>query len=605
MCTKNLVIFLMVILSINTTVLSQREDHVWVLGDTAGPIASDSLYCMMAMDFNGDQVTIKPVEPCISSISGANSSIADKQGTLMAFTNGMYIRDDEQQYLVDTIGYDWSLPKNCRDWEYNNYIYSATAPMPNPTGKVGSNNVIMLSIDSTLFAVYTTRNYCIGKTDKLMYSMVRTSGEIVWRDKLLATSNDLRGMVYTIKHGNGRDWWLISLTNDSRKMMVYLVDPSGITFHHVQEIENNITFTAKAVGQMAISPDGSKIAWISGYYYDKTDGTQFFLADFDRCDGTVSGVQYAYGTSPGVGAGIAFSPDSRYLYMTLTYKMYRYDVSRTDALTAGTLVGMYDGFNFLDMYNDAREVNFYKLKLGPDGRMYVFSSGTLCRYMGVIHYPHEALPHHIDLRQHSLYTPRAFFYTVPNMPEYRIGPLDGSPCDTLGIDNHPVAKYRYDPDTLDYRRIRFTDLSYFRPETWSWDFGDGSPRSSERHPRHTYAHNGTYTVCLTVSNENSSNTTCRTLTIGPSGTGDTGPAVTAVISLLPNPVEDYLLVTLGEYIPEHGQMVLYDISGRPVHTQRIYYGQNNVDMTQLASGIYVWKVMDGQVEIQSGKVVKM
>ncbi|MBL0100868.1 MAG: T9SS type A sorting domain-containing protein [Saprospiraceae bacterium] len=66
-----------------------------------------------------------------------------------------------------------------------------------------------------------------------------------------------------------------------------------------------------------------------------------------------------------------------------------------------------------------------------------------------------------------------------------------------------------------------------------------------------------------------------------------------------------MLVTLGEYIPQHGQMVLYDISGRPVHTQRIYYGQNNVDMTALASGTYVWKVMDGQVEIQSGKVVKM
>ena len=66
-------------------------------------------------------------------------------------------------------------------------------------------------------------------------------------------------------------------------------------------------------------------------------------------------------------------------------------------------------------------------------------------------------------------------------------------------------------------------------------------------------------------------------------------------------------------------MVLYDISGRPVHTQRIYYGQNNVDMTALASGIYVWKVMDivnpspalplqrkGEtVVVREGKVVKM
>ncbi|MBK8347091.1 MAG: T9SS type A sorting domain-containing protein [Saprospiraceae bacterium] len=178
------------------------------------------------------------------------------------------------------------------------------------------------------------------------------------------------------------------------------------------------------------------------------------------------------------------------------------------------------------------------------------------------------------------------------------------PADTLGLDNYPIAKYRYEADTIDHLRLRFTDLSYFSPETWSWDFGDGTPRVSIRHPYHTLRKKGTYRVCLTVSNENSSNTSCRTITIGTSGSDDI--AVTpADITLFPNPVQDYLLVTLGEYIPQHGQMVLYDISGRPVHTQRIYYGQNNVDMSELASGIYVWKVMDGQVEIQSGKVVKM
>jgi hypothetical protein len=82
-------------------------------------------------------------------------------------------------------------------------------------------------------------------------------------------------------------------------------------------------------------------------------------------------------------------------------------------------------------------------------------------------------------------------------------------------------------------------------------------------------------------------------------------AAVADITLFPNPVEDYLLVILGEYIPQYGQIMIYDISGRPVHTQRIYYGQNNVDMTMLAKGMYVWKVMDGQVEIERGKVVKI
>ena len=36
--------------------------------------------------------------------------------------------------------------------------------------------------------------------------------------------------------------------------------------------------------------------------------------------------------------------------------------------------------------------------------------------------------------------------------------------------------------------------------TFSWDFGDGSPVSSEPNPTHTYAVNGNYTVTLTVTN---------------------------------------------------------------------------------------------------------
>ncbi|MDV7392332.1 PKD domain-containing protein, partial [Arthrospira platensis SPKY1] len=115
---------------------------------------------------------------------------------------------------------------------------------------------------------------------------------------------------------------------------------------------------------------------------------------------------------------------------------------------------------------------------------------------------------------------------IPNFPDYRLGPLDGSPCDTLGMDNHPVAKFRYEADTLDHLRLRFTDLSYFRPEAWSWDFGDGSPASAVRYPQHLYTKSGTYEVCLTVSNENSSDNNCRTVTIGgTNSTDETAPAV--------------------------------------------------------------------------------
>lgn len=47
--------------------------------------------------------------------------------------------------------------------------------------------------------------------------------------------------------------------------------------------------------------------------------------------------------------------------------------------------------------------------------------------------------------------------------------------------------------------VRFRDLSTGDITSWSWDFGDGSPASIERHPTHTYREAGLYTVALTVN----------------------------------------------------------------------------------------------------------
>jgi PKD repeat protein len=237
--------------------------------------------------------------------------------------------------------------------------------------------------------------------------------------------------------------------------------------------------------------------------------------------------------------------------------------------------------------------------------------------MSKIEYPDEP-GEACTVLQHSIFMPTGISRGIPNFPHYRLGPLDGSPCDTLGLDNHPIAKYRYEADSTDHLRLRFTDLSYFRPETWYWDFGDGSPRVSTQSPYHTFAQNGTYRVCLTVSNENSSNTSCRTITLGTSSSDDEAIS-RADVSLFPNPVQDYLLITLGEYVPAFGQVMIYDVTGRPVITQRIYYGQNSIDMSALPAGMYVWKVMDiinpspalplkwkGEaVVVKDGKVVKM
>jgi len=53
--------------------------------------------------------------------------------------------------------------------------------------------------------------------------------------------------------------------------------------------------------------------------------------------------------------------------------------------------------------------------------------------------------------------------------------------------------------------VAFTDASTGLVDTWSWSFGDGST-SSQQHPSHAYSAAGYYTVTLTVSGPNGSDT---------------------------------------------------------------------------------------------------
>jgi len=46
--------------------------------------------------------------------------------------------------------------------------------------------------------------------------------------------------------------------------------------------------------------------------------------------------------------------------------------------------------------------------------------------------------------------------------------------------------------------ISFTDLSVLNADSWSWDFGDGSPANTSQNPSYAYSTAGTYTVAMTA-----------------------------------------------------------------------------------------------------------
>ncbi len=187
-------------------------------------------------------------------------------------------------------------------------------------------------------------------------------------------------------------------------------------------------------------------------------------------------------------------------------------------------------------------------------------------------------------------------------PHYRLGPIDGSPCDTLGIDNRPVALFRHEiEDTLAPLQVTFTDLSYYEPTEWFWDFGDGAT-STDTSPVHIFPSSNVYQVCLTVRNANAEDTYCKPVTVGTVSAPDL-PFLPR-LSVYPNPCMEYLSVEQPALLQTTPRFSLTDVFGRLVLEQVLPDFSAQVDVRHLPSGVYFWQYWFGRQAVQSGKVVK-
>ena len=588
-----------ILLLISVVLRAQKEDHFWIMGDKRNQITFDTSWTPFRFNFNEEPMKFEWMPARPMNFDATCTSICHPSGELFCYSNGMSIdrADDKVLLGADTINYGafWELWRERSGNTIRNFGFTIPQGMIFLPWPGNPDSVFYGTIypDDTFIDINLAKYGIISK------SKHEKKGAIVEKDHLFHNGY-LKNPIQAVKHANGRDWWVIIADIKNIDYYVYLLNRNGIDLIHTLGIGK--LHKGISVGTTYFSFNGEKMVNIDALYWENS--TLVSLFDFDRCTGILSNA--IFDTIPtfeaGVGIGAIFSPDGRYLYANNDYELYQYDMEAPDIKKSRVLLETFDGFQS-HPHEYLYFTTFGYWAYGPDGRLYNVSGYGSARHMHIMDYPNEA-GQACSFRQHALKIPNNH-WSIPNFPHYRLGPLDGSPCDTLGLDNHPIAKYRYEPDTIDYLRLRFTDLSYFRPETWSWDFGDGSPRVTTQHPYHTFLGNGTYHVCLTVSNENSSNTTCRNITLGTVSNDDTTSPSKADITLFPNPVEDYLLVTLGEYVPAHGQIMIYDITGRAVLTQRMYYGQNSVNMRGLQAGMYVWKVVDGKQVIREGKVVKL
>ncbi|MCW5924146.1 MAG: T9SS type A sorting domain-containing protein [Saprospiraceae bacterium] len=246
---------------------------------------------------------------------------------------------------------------------------------------------------------------------------VTSKNEIILQD----TFSDF---LTAVRHGNGRDWWVMLHKNRSNRSLCYLLDPAGLHAPIVQHLGPIWNYQDWA-GQSVFSPDGSRYARAN-----PNNGLSVF--DFDRCAGTLSNHLFISLAADSASAcGVAFSPNSRFLYLSTGTKLFQFDMQAADIAASKQLIGVYDGF--LAPF----PTTFYQQRLAPDGKIYMNSTNGV-NHLHVINNPD--LPGlECNFVQHEIELPTYSQTAIVNFPYFRLYDLPGSPCDTLGIDGGPVS----------------------------------------------------------------------------------------------------------------------------------------------------------------------
>ena len=536
----------------------QKQDYVWILGYNPGTIGPN--HSVMDFDFNLAPPLISRRNKSSMDFSFVNASICDEDGNLMLYSNGKYIANSNDELIENGNGMN--------PGEVNPRVQGIQF-LPGITDSI--NYYFNLS------SVYDNQYGTL--VNELYYSEINhtdlfPSGIVVQKNKLLLKDTLAKGKLISITHANGRDWWIIIPKFISNGYFTFLLSQSGVEGPFFQQIGKVMTERDNS-GQAVFSPDGSKYI-----RYDIDNDLNIF--DFDRCSGILSNpihipIHDLADTLNG-GGGVAVSPNSRFVYVSSTMLAYRFDLWASDIAASKKVIAVYDG------YQSPFGSTFYLAQLAPDGNIYLSCTNGENVLHIITNPDFEGLSR---FRQHAVQLPTYNAFGLPNLPHYRLGPVDGSPCDTLGIDNIPLARFRQDiVDSSDLHTRFFTDLSAYEPTSWHWDFGDGQS-STTRYPLHTYSNSGSYEVCLTVANENGEDETCQVIAILVTATEEAASLSERAIRLFPNPVDEVLHVRRAD-IAADLVLELVDVSGRVLLYKRIAAGvsEATIDVHELEAGLY-------------------
>jgi len=400
--------------------LAQNEDNVWLLGGNYS--SPDSAYKACSIIFSDNA-------PVVSFIGQGlpyrftNTSISDSSGLLWCYSNGKHIYTKDFTIME---GGENFYPNAAFDGGVNYLQGYILLPHPDRRNKVvyiyGTPKVVEANVPGGYTLGYINLKYSIADMNQN-----GGLGKVTQRDIIAGTDTLSFVQIAVIRHGNGRDWWVFTPHHFDQTYYRYLLSPEGLSYVGKQ----SLTTTTVGLGTACFSPNGQRYARFNwhGIIPDSSFAT-FDLYRFDRCSGLLSDrVSKTYDLSGlnGKPGGVAFSPNSRFLYVTRWDSIFQYDLHAPDIIASEKTVAVYDGF----LGDLGLPTRFFYPLLAPDNKIYICVSNYNSPYLHTIESPDEPGVA-CNVQQHSVRLPVFNNFLLPNMPFYRLWDWEGSPCDTLG-----------------------------------------------------------------------------------------------------------------------------------------------------------------------------
>nr|MBK9652088.1 T9SS type A sorting domain-containing protein [Bacteroidota bacterium] len=410
---KKLFLFI-VLIACCIKINAQGMDKYWMYGYQGG-INPNFGQALAIIDNNTFQTNLYPSD---INYAMTNAIGSDSSGHLLFYANGVFLynRFDTLMKGGDSINANPDAYQNSYDWNIPQGLF--LIPFPNQSHKY-------IMFQPQAFFIFP-----FWGPQRLDYHIIdmdaeNGTGEVVSYQNPLINDVFAAGMLTGVKHANGRDWWVVAkkwLSNTYYKILV-TPDTMIVSNQSIGTPTDTIDFT----GQAAFSPDGK--------WYARADmhgGVE--ILQFDRCNGMFGNPIHDVIDSMYCG-GVCFSPSSKLLYISTYLHVYQYNLDDTNMTSTKKVVASFDGFAspMLQCYG-----TFYTSWLAPDDKIYIIAQNC-CDYVTVINSP-DTLDSLCNITPHSNWLITINTWTIPNYPNYELGPVPGTICDSLGLGYELVFK---------------------------------------------------------------------------------------------------------------------------------------------------------------------